>query len=80
MFEDAIVVESTPGIRKHHPEWTPTALKPRVDSADPVRISGWLMMDPAHRNHLGKYRATLWEIHPITRIEVFKDGAWSELN
>ena len=33
-----------------------------------------------HRNHLGKYRSTLWEIHPITKIEVFKDNRWVDLD
>jgi len=41
-----------------------------------VRISGWLMLDPEHRNHLNKYRGTLWEVHPITRIEVQQDSTW----
>lgn len=35
-------------------------------------------MDPAHKGHLGKLRATLWGIHPITKIEVFRDGKWVE--
>ncbi len=33
------------------------------------------MFDPEHRNRLGKYRMTLWETHPITKIEVFRDEA-----
>ena len=51
-----------------------------LNSDKPVRISGWLLLDPEHRNHLGKYRSTLWEIHPITRIEVMKDGSWVDLD
>ena len=72
----AIVVETTPRVRKAHSNWTPTALAPWVNSATPVRISGWTMLDPEHRAHLGKYRSTLWEIHPIMKIEVFMDGQW----
>jgi hypothetical protein len=34
------------------------------------------MFDPEHRAHLGRYRSTLWEVHPITKIEVFQDGQW----
>ena len=41
---------------------------------DPVRISGWLMLDPEHRNHLNRYRNTLWEIHPLTKVEVLENG------
>ena len=38
------------------------------------------MMDkPAKPNALRKYRITLWEIHPITKIEVWKNGAWVDL-
>ncbi len=73
---EAIVVETTPRIRVNHPKWTVTRLRPWVDSGDPVRISGWLLFDPAHRNHLGRYRRTLWEVHPITKIEVWLNGAW----
>ncbi len=73
----SIVVETTPRVRKLHPKWTPQALAPWVNSDAPVRISGWTLLDPEHRAHLRKYRSTLWEIHPITKIEVFKDGQWS---
>jgi len=33
---------------------------PWVDAAKPVRITGWTFLDPEHRNHLNKYRVTLW--------------------
>ncbi len=78
--KDAIVVETTPRVRQVHPKWTPIQLPPWVNTDAPVRITGWLMFDPEHTNHLGKYRMTLWEIHPITRIEVFQNGAWIELD
>jgi hypothetical protein len=38
------------------------------------------MLDPDHAAHLGKYRDTLWEIHPITRFEVFRDGKFVDLD
>lgn len=76
----SIVVEPTPRIRVDHPNWTVGRLTPWLDSPDPVRISGWLMFDPAHRNHLGRYRKTLWEIHPVTRIEVWHEGSWVNLD
>ena len=78
--KDAVVVETTPRIRKSHSKWTPTALAPWKNTDAPVRISGWLMLDPEHRNHLNKYRSTLWEIHPITKIEVFSNGQWVDLD
>ena len=78
--KDAIVVETTPRVRQAHPKWTPIRLPPWVNTDAPVRITGWLMLDPEHTNHLGKYRMTLWEIHPITMIEVFQNGAWVALD
>ncbi len=76
----SIVVETTPRVRAAHPRWTPGRLDPWVDAPDSVRISGWLLFDPVHRNHLGRYRQTLWEIHPVTRIEVWQAGAWADLD
>ena len=78
--EAAIVVEPTPRIRLHHPKWTVTNLRPWLDSPNSVRISGWLFFDPAHRSHLGRYRQTLWEIHPVTQIEVWQGGRWVDVD
>jgi hypothetical protein len=76
----SVVVETTPRVRLQHPNWTPQALAPWVDSNLPVRISGYLLLDPEHRNHLGKFRSTLWEIHPVLMIEVFQSGNWVNLD
>jgi hypothetical protein len=72
----AVVVETTPRLRKDHPKWTAASLAPWVNSNSPVRISGWTLLDPEHFAHIGKFRSTLWEVHPITKIEVFQDGQW----
>lgn len=77
---DSVVVEFTPRFLKKHPNWTKQKLSPWLDSDQPVRVSGWLMLDPDHKNHLGKYRDTLWEIHPITDFEVFKKGKFVDLD
>ena len=74
--KEAIVVEPTPRFYAKNPSWVFTKLKALEDTDDPVRISGWTLFDPNHKNHMGKYRKTLWEIHPITKIEVFTDGKW----
>lgn len=68
------MVETTPRVRRNHPKWTKTRLSPWVHSHDPVRISGWLMLDPFHTNHLGRYRKTLWEVRLVTKIEVYQQG------
>ena len=77
----SIVVEVTPRVRQMHPAWTQNNLKPWIHSQLKVRFSGWLLFDPEHKNHLGRFRQTLWEIHPITKIEVQRpDGAWIDLD
>src|ERR1051326_6850173 len=74
----SIVVETTPRVRKSHRKWTVHTFAPWLNSNAPVRVSGWAMLDPEHRAHLGHYRSTLWEVHPITKLEVLKDGHWVE--
>lgn len=87
-----IVVETTPRVRARGHSWTPRALRAAAVAGDSVRISGWLLYDPEHfpqtRNydpsrpaHGPTVRATLWEIHPVTRIELFdaRTARWRTL-
>jgi hypothetical protein len=81
-----IVVETTPRVRALAGHgWTPDMLSSAATKGDSVRVSGWLMYDPEHFSMMPHYdpsktykdaqvRATLWEVHPITKIEVF-DGS-----
>jgi hypothetical protein len=78
--KSSVVIEFTPRFLKAHPNWKKSALTPWINSDNPVRISGWLMLDPDHRNHLNRFRSTLWEIHPITRIEVWKENQWVDVD
>lgn len=43
----------------------------------PVRVTGWLLWDEEH--HKGPDRASVWEIHPITKFEVFDGSNWQPL-
>jgi hypothetical protein len=72
----SIVVETTPRIRAQHPGWTVQKMNEAENDDLPARISGWLMLDPEHPDQLGKTRGTIWEIHPITQIELMVDGQW----
>jgi hypothetical protein len=76
----SIVVETTPEVRATHPEWSLALIHKLVRDSTPVRVSGWLMLDPDHPEQLGKTRGTLWEIHPVLRIEVMRSGRWTELS
>lgn len=77
-ISQAIIVETTPRTRPLH-TWTTDMLRPLVDSQTQVRISGWLMYDSEHVGAIGTQRATVWEVHPITRIEVQQNGQWVNL-
>jgi hypothetical protein len=55
-------------------------LAPLVNSNTQVRISGSLAYDFEHLNVVGTQRATVWEVHPIMRIEVQKNGQWVDLD
>jgi uncharacterized protein YgiM (DUF1202 family) len=77
----AIVVETTPRIRADHPNWTTANLQPWTATGKKVRISGWLMLDPEHQDMIDHgQRSTLWEIHPVTKIEVMKNGQFVDLD
>ena len=76
---DAVVVEVTPRVRAQHPSWSLTNLRRFVRQQSRVRISGWLMLDEGHLEQVGKTRVTLWEIHPILRIDVWSAGRGREL-
>ena len=78
-ISQAVIVETTPRTRPQH-KWTTDMLTPIVDSQTKVRISGWLMYDTEHVNVIGTQRATVWEVHPITKIEVQNNGAWVDLD
>jgi hypothetical protein len=76
---NAVVVEVSPRVRALHKSWSLTNLNRLVRQRSRVRMSGWLMLDQEHPEQIGKTRATLWEIHPILRIEVWSGGQWREL-
>lgn len=72
----AIIVETTPRTRPLH-SWDQNKLSLLIDSSTKVRISGWLMYDWQHIGVIGTQRATVWEVHPITRIETQDaSGTW----
>jgi len=80
-----VIAEITPVWRQIHAhfgqeDWSSSALHAKYEGHK-VRITGWLFFDESHVHEAdntdpgdttGKanWRATCWEIHPITRIEV----------
>jgi hypothetical protein len=74
----AVIVETTPRTRPIH-KWAKSDLNAVVNKNVPVRISGWLLYDYEHVPAIGSQRASVWEIHPITKIEVKRNGQWVNL-
>jgi len=75
----AMIVEATPRWKGANPAWALSTFQKLASQHARVRITGWLMFDQEHPDEVGKSRATLWEIHPITRVEVFTGGQYREL-
>jgi len=77
---DAIIAVISPRVSFiKHPTWNLENLLRVVRQAMKVRIGGWLMWNQTHPEQVGISRATLWEIHPIHKIEVLSGGKWKEL-
>jgi hypothetical protein len=72
----SMVCEPTPRARARHPGWTVSALQQLAREQIRVRLSGWLFFDPEHPDQIGKTRGTLWEIHPVMKIEIQRGGEW----
>jgi hypothetical protein len=75
----SVVVEITPRWLAANDGWRLQTFKRLAQQRANVRITGWLMFDPQHPDQIGKTRGGLWEVHPITKIEVFSGGSWIEL-
>ena len=75
----SVVVEATPSWQDNHPTWTAPRLEKIAADRVKVKVSGWIMYDPEHPPHIGKTRGTLWEIHPVTRIEYWTGAEWKDL-
>jgi len=78
---DAVVVEITPGIRALHSGWTLDTLQRFKAYRAKFRFTGRLFVDSAHLADSAQVRGaplrvTLWEIHPITKIEVLDGAIW----
>jgi len=75
----AVIAELTPFWQAQHPTWRLQDLEKLAKQGAMVRVSGWAFYYPEHPDELGRTRGTLWEVHPVTRIEVWSGGGWREL-
>lgn len=74
----SVVIEITPRMRALRPGWTDSALF--ALKGQQVRISGWSMLDQEHPDQVGNTRGTIWEIHPITHIEISSGYGWRSID
>jgi uncharacterized protein YgiM (DUF1202 family) len=78
-IKNAVIIETTPRTRPLH-HWQKSVLDNLVNKSTKVRISGWLMYDFQHAGEIGVHRASVWEVHPITKIEVANgSGGWKDI-
>jgi hypothetical protein len=81
---EGLIVEPTPRFTRRHTRWLRNSLWDRTgtsrSSDDSVRVTGFLFYDPDHARDLGSRRFTMWELHPVTRIEVWRNGQWVNLD
>jgi hypothetical protein len=73
------VIEITPRWRKVNPGWSLKTLNRLIKQKAKFRVTGWLMLDPEHPDQIGQTRGSIWEIHPITKIEVLNGSKWVEI-
>lgn len=76
----SIVAELSPRLSRTYPNLNQATINRLITQRAKVRVSGWVMWDQEHGDQVGRSRATLWEIHPIHKIEVFSNGEWKNLN
>ncbi|MDQ2744448.1 MAG: hypothetical protein M3Z66_19450 [Chloroflexota bacterium] len=76
--KDSIVTEVTPRVEARESGFDEDQMDRLAREGAKVRITGWLFLDNRHDSAVEKIRATLWEIHPVTRIDVWRGGRWVE--
>lgn len=72
----SIVAAVSPRALAGHKEWTVENLQKLAQRKSRIRISGWTLINPEHPAEIGKTTSTLWEIHPVTAIDVQDGKAW----
>lgn len=77
--KECIVVEISPRLIPVNPNWNEEKLSRLESRKAKIRVSGWLLWDANHPNHLGKFRASLWEVHPIHVFEWLDGDVWRHL-
>lgn len=76
--KSSIIAEATPRVRARERGFDWKRFATLAGVAKKVRLTGWIFLDNDH--HLDDSdRATLWEIHPITRVDVQGKHGWTKV-
>jgi hypothetical protein len=73
--KQAIIAEATPRIRARERGFSWQKFATLAGQTKKVRLIGWVFLDNDHRLD-DSDRATLWEIHPVTRVQVQGKHGW----
>ncbi|HEY6170680.1 MAG TPA: hypothetical protein VIX80_00340 [Candidatus Kapabacteria bacterium] len=74
----SIIAEVTPRIKATKPSWKIENFVKLSNKRTKVRVTGWLLWDEEHGDEVGKSRGSQWEVHPMTKFEIFEKGEWKE--
>jgi hypothetical protein len=74
-----LIVEMTPYYKELHPEWRLRYLQALCERHSKVRVSGWVLWDEEHPEEMDRSRGSQWEIHPVSKFEIFTSGSWNDL-
>jgi hypothetical protein len=76
--DHSLIAELTPRVVARNPGWGNQSAILKL-TGQHVRLSGWLLLDQEHPEQMQKTRGTLWEIHPVMKIDVQQGGKWIDL-
>lgn len=74
----SIIAEVTPRMKAVKPSWKIENFVKLSNKRTKVRVTGWLLWDEEHGDEVGRSRGSQWEIHPMTKFEIFEKGEWKE--
>ncbi len=79
--KEQVVAAVTRAFQPPKTGWSYDALSDLCERQARVRISGWLLHDFEHLRDVGDRRGSAWEIHPVTKVEVWdrERNSWSPL-
>jgi hypothetical protein len=77
--DKSLIAEAIPYWQEQFSKWLLPIFDTLAVHKSLVRISGRVMWDEDHPDDLGKYRGSLWEIHPMTKFEYSTGSEWHEL-